>query len=338
MIIGMASRGLTLIIALLTLSAIGEAWYVVNQQRQIDQMNSRITSLHYQNTVFSTRCNALETNISAVLGELETEIDESQREYETLEEEYMSVKGENERLEYTLEKLGYDHGELQSEFHLFSAGYAELREEVNSRVGLDGNLSRFIRPQDTEIIELMLEITGGLEDPDSRDEFWADTTALYEWVSGSIGDTVDTLYPFLYNDPWDAPRWLRHSVMYPDETLSDGMGDCEDQAILLLSMIAALDDRHPKWCISLDWEGGGHVAVAIPVSGGKLAILDPTIGYTSGDGSESSAEPVDAAIENWADLWSRHGVRVDSVFNDEMFVAFDSTDEFLSWFQDEYDH
>ncbi len=39
------TKGLSLVIAVLAISAVGEAWYIMNQQNQIEELNFRITSL-----------------------------------------------------------------------------------------------------------------------------------------------------------------------------------------------------------------------------------------------------------------------------------------------------
>jgi hypothetical protein len=197
-------------------------------------------------------------------------------------------------------------------------------------VGIDGNLSGFVTPQEPTIVGQMLSITGGHEDPDSMDELWGDYESMYRWVTSRISEELDSPYPYIYADSSQQIRWVKHSVRYPNETLSDRFGDCEDQAILLLSMMTAYSDRLVKWSISIDWEGGGHVAVAYKTDNGGLVILDPTWDYRSD--SLSSGESASFALGEWMELISQKDAYVDSVSDGEMFVEFESTIDFITWF------
>lgn len=332
----MNSKNLMIIIVVLALITAGEAWYIRDQQDQIENLNFRIMSLKYQNNILSSRCNVLESNISAVLGELEGEIKELNVEYSQLETEYEALLFDFNNMVYEFEKLQGNNDELENELEIFAAQFKHLQDNINSRLGIDGNLSRFVTPTDPEVVDLMLEITGGHEDPNSFDELWEDYENLFDWVTATISYSTDSPYPYLYSDPSYPVRWLEHSVRFPNETLADQTGDCEDQAILLLSTMIAHNNRFAKWCISLKWDGGGHVAVAIPESGGRLAIVDPTGNYHSGTALNFLSEPVEEAIENLLHRWDEPSIHVDSVFDDGFFKGFESTEEFYEWFESNY--
>jgi chaperonin cofactor prefoldin len=329
----MNSKNLAIIIVILMLTVAGETLYIRNQQGQIDSLNFRIMSLQYQNNVLSTRCSVLESNISEALSELEDVIKELKKEYSQLDIEHENLQFDFNHMANNFEKLQNSNIELEDEFNIYSAQFKLLQKDVNSRLGLDGNLSRFVTPTNPEVINLMLEVTGGYEEPDSIDELWEDYKALFDWVTTMISYSVDSPYPYLYSDPSYSVKWLDHSVRFPNETLADKTGDCEDQAILLLSVMNAHNNRSVKWCISLKWEGGGHLAVAFPVSGGRIAILDPTGDYYSGTVLRFSSEPVNEAIQKWFSRWNEKDIYIDSVFNDNFYVEFESIDEFYEWFE-----
>jgi len=333
----MTPRVTAIFLLLLALSTMGEAWYIVNQQSQIDQLKFRISSLQSQNAALSSSLSVLESNMSGVLGELESEISKMRLEYSQLENEHNNLKDEYDHLESNVEMLLDSKEELESQFGNYTANFKQLRNEVNSRLALDGNLSRFITPGDPALIERMLEITGGHENPQSLTELWEDYKALYDWTTASITYGADSPYPYLDTDPTSPVRWVEHSVRFPNETLSDGTGDCEDQAILLLSMMIAYNEPLAKWCISLQWEGGSHMAAAFPVKGRKLVILDPAVDYHTGTGSELSSKPVEEAIKDWISMWDSDSVFVRSVLNDKYYIVFDSTEEFLEWFHSTYE-
>ncbi len=82
-------------LVLLATTSIGEAWFITNQQNQIDQLNFRIMSLQYQTTVLSTRSSLLESNMSDVLAEFENRVKEIQDEKAKLELAYTDIVDEN---------------------------------------------------------------------------------------------------------------------------------------------------------------------------------------------------------------------------------------------------
>jgi hypothetical protein len=332
----MNSRSVTIILLAITMFTLGEAWYIVQQQGQIQGLNFRILSLQYQKSVLSSRCNALESNMSEVLGELEGQIKELQGECKQLKSDYQTLQNNYNYLEYDFVKLQVVNDELQTQFWNYSAHYKQLGETVNSRLALDGNLSRFVTPKDPAVIEKMIEITRGHEDPDSMDEFWADTRSLFDWIRDRISYGADSPYPYLYSDPSYPIRWFGHSVRFPSETLYDRTGDCEDQALLLLSLMRAYDEHYTMWCISIKWEGGGHIGVALPLMEGKMAILDPAGGYISGTSSRISNDPVEKAIVDWMDKLDDRNMSVSSIVNEKIYKEFDSTQEFIEWFNSIY--
>jgi hypothetical protein len=125
--------------------------------------------------------------------------------------------------------------------------------------------------------------------------------------------------------------WLEEYWRLPEETIEDGMGDCEDMAVLLTSMIINYNEgRYDAWAIGIQSEYGGHMAVAIPVEGGKLAILDPVGDFYTGMVSD---KPVSEAINEWLRHWSEKipNAYVNVVFNNELYELFDSNDEFIAW-------
>ena len=329
-------KNVTILLVMMALLSLGGVWYINDQRLQIESLNFRIMSLQYQNSVLTSRCNALESNISSVFEEFEGEIEAIQEDYAALESLYYTLQYDYDSLgyEYTLQSEG--RSEIQEEFEVYVAEFKQLRNAVNSRLALDGDLSPFVTPGDPAVVEKMLEVSGGLQTWGSMSEFWGDAKLLHDWIAINIAYAADSPYPFLYSDPSESVRWLCQSVKYPNETLSERSGDCEDQAILLESMLEAHNERFSHWCVSIQWEGDGHVGVGIPVEGGRLAILDPSGGYHTGVGESLSSLPVVGALDDWISVVSDRETRVNSVFGHGLYVEFDGTDEFLAWFTANY--
>lgn len=84
---------------------------------------------------------------------------------------------------------------------------------------------------------------------------------------------------------WPIPRFLNNTHDFwnlPGETLRDKMGDCEDRTGLLMSMLAHLSPAPQAWFTVGYWVHGGtkygHTWVSIPAAGGKMQVLETTLG------------------------------------------------------------
>ena len=126
----------------------------------------------------------------------------------------------------------------------------------------------------------------------------------------------------------------------PEETIKDETGDCEDMAVLLASMLRSYNERrYGVWVLVLKTSIPGitgHVAVAFPVQGGKLSILDPAGNYYTGYQYGSlGSESIAVAVSEWLSLWKTKipGAEVVIAFSDDFSHSFSSTAEFVTWAQ-----
>lgn len=122
---------------------------------------------------------------------------------------------------------------------------------------------------------------------------------------------------------------------FPHETLKVKHGDCEDQAALLASMLLAyVGENYDVWIIGLAGQSGGHQAVAFPVVGNRLTILD-TAGhfYTRDEYGNIGAKDVRTAVIEWAQWISQSipGAQIKSIFSQKEIKRFSSLDEFVEW-------
>ena len=88
---------------------------------------------------------------------------------------------------------------------------------------------------------------------------------------------------------------------------------------------------------SSDPEVAGHVAVAFPVAGGKLTILDPTANYYTGYQYGSLRSESDSvAVNQWLSYWitDMPGVEIVEIFSENSYDQFSGTDEFLIWLKE----
>lgn len=219
--------------------------------------------------------------------------------------------------------------------HVYSS-YKQLKLEIDQRQGRP-NPCIFITPNDPSVAQVVRNITGGWSDTSNLTEFWYDVHRMFYWiVEKPFLFNRDTFYPILPSEPWGSVRYKEEVWLFPNETLSFGWGDCEDQAILLCSMILSYEGQNQKFpveCITFIGGGDdlmkGHTAVQISHKG-NLTLLDTTIVYfTSDHAGKVTAKSVSIEINNYF----RNHVTYLVVFSDSLIKIFASIDEYIQWME-----
>jgi hypothetical protein len=228
---------------------------------------------------------------------------------------------------------------LQVEYNQYVSDYLKLKTLTDQRL-MQGDLKSLVTPKDPEIVSLTYNITGKTGNATDPNSYWKDIKAIYNWVNDNIKYRDDGLYPILPANPGDvATDGLQHTdqmAQLPNETLRVRMGDCEDFAVLLTSMIRAyFNSRFLVECIWITGANAGHVAVVIPFSGEQIVILDPIRDYYSHDTLGNIAlNTISTEIYNWMQIWRPslgNDVHVYRVFSDYMDQYFNGTQEYINW-------
>jgi len=220
------------------------------------------------------------------------------------------------------------------------SNYTDLREQINIRLGDNQqDMQSFITPDNSVVSTKVKEITGGFSE--DVNEHWADYQRLYTWVVSNIKYSYDSYTPYLPETISGKLVWQAECWRTPEETIKDNTGDCEDMATLLDSMMINYNEgKYGVWLIfirSTSPEARGHVAVALPVKGGNLSILDPAgnyyTGYRYGRLQSLSSS---AGVKDWLSHWKSKmpDARIVRVVSNTLYEEFSSTDEFLKWLQD----
>ncbi len=211
--------------------------------------------------------------------------------------------------------------------------YSELREQINIRLGKEQDTQSFITPDDSEVSAKVQEITGDYSE--DVNELWRDYERLYRWVVKNIGYNEDSYTPFLPDVMNGNLRWAHEFWRMPAETLDDKVGDCEDMAVLLASMLSNYNQGdYAVWALGIKNKDTAHLAVAFPVEGNKLTILDPAGNYYTGYYSGGlRADDTAVAVSAWLSHWAKEmpSAQIDEVFSNEFYREFSSTDEFINW-------
>jgi hypothetical protein len=212
--------------------------------------------------------------------------------------------------------------------------YANLRAQINVRFGnTTQDIQSFITPNNQTVQDKVQEITGGYSS--DVNEYWRDCERLYRWVVNNISYSYDSYVPSLPLTLSGELNWFGECWRTPEETLEDETGDCEDMALLLASTLLSYNEGdYAIWLLTISSPDGAHMAVAFPVAGNELTILDPAGNYYTGwQYGTLSSEPIQTAANNWFSHCSSElpGAEIVQAFSDDFDEHFDSTDEFIAW-------
>lgn len=270
--------------------------------------------------------------------DLETSLANLKTENDDLKDELSLVKGERASLsrQKTSLQAEYDTMEdnrdaLKASNASLQAGYEQIRHAINLKQAMYPHERRqFVMPYDTGLDGLVANVTGGYSG--DVNEQWQDYERMYDWVVANIRYSYDSPLPIMPASPTSYLSWREEYWRTPSQTIEAETGDCEDMALLLASMILNYtNERYPVWIILWTSDESAHAAVAFPVQGEKLTILDPAGKYYTGGYSLGSLSIADA-VSGWLAEWSSQpGTHVSAVFDISFYESFTSTSEFVNW-------
>jgi hypothetical protein len=146
--------------------------------------------------------------------------------------------------------------------------------------------------------------------------------AICQWVGVNIVYNYDT-----FNGD------TQHSYQYPTETLTLKRGDCEDHAVLMVSMCKAEKSSLAMWCAEVSYikntgETAYHVLVFVRVTGNKLYIFEPTSSNGWHSSESMSGSLAIQEYEQWKDCSQ---FTVHKIFDENSYKEFNSNQEFFNW-------
>jgi len=309
---------------------IGGGYFYLKNRQTVKGYKNQINVLKEEFIALQIEFTTLKGATSAEKYDLKEEIIELNSEYEQLNSKYSSLNAEHLSLQNQYKDLTRALGSYQD-------NYQKLINKVNVRLAFNEYYPNFITPNDPEIENLVYQLTSGWEDKEDINELWKERKTIFDWVTSNIEYAVDSPYPYLSPHLGANISWSKQSTRFPNETISYGTGDCEDQAVLLLSMIISHDEgTYDNWLIGWKSSDTRHMAVAFPVAGKRLVLLDPAGQYHSGSAGSLVSEPVEEAIGNWLENWDETEIFIDFICSKDFYEEFDSTAEFLNWYLNIY--
>ncbi|MDD5502271.1 MAG: transglutaminase-like domain-containing protein [Candidatus Thermoplasmatota archaeon] len=240
--------------------------------------------------------------------------------YDSLETNYDSLNSQYETLQ------SY-YGGLQQNYTSLHDDYQDYLDMVSLRWGLGTNCTKFITPADSNVTSKTRQVLGH---PGDGDLSWSDMSKINDWVGTNIKYNNDTYVGRPGELKNGSECWL-----FPNETLALGYGDCEDHALLMMSMCNAEQGIGWIWAAEVtigntDGTTSGHMLVFVNVDGDKVYIYDPTV---AGGWDSGTARSEQDALDHYKNSLSGiSSIKVDTVFNQTERRDFESNQEFFDWF------
>jgi len=268
--------------------------------------------------------------VSGLTNYYESRLEEKNTVTEELSTENEELKSENENLTEKNIELGIENLVLILNNSVQNSKNANLEKEnaeFKAWLNARGALNRekyghwFLTPDDEDVKSTMKEILGN--DADGALS-WDDRRKLDRWVYDNIEYNHDT--PLAYPD-WTGEDARKECWLFPNETLKYRRGDCEDHALLALSMFYA-EEVTAAWAASVTFEDNSrHMVIFINVVDDQMSILDPT---NSWENYFSGSEP--DKLEQYGDHWGMDVIEVNYIFNQSTFKSFATLQEFYDYF------
>lgn len=248
------------------------------------------------------------TNLQESVATIQIDYLELQGEYSNLQEDYSDLQGDYHTLEDNYDDLQDDYSSVVADYNYLYSRYGSLStsfdnacyyidrmseglsdyfDYVDSYIYHDESISRILTWDNVvEVSPKVWEITGGSTD------LWDSIEKIYDWIDDNIIYCYDPPIPYLrplgttsfegYDvytsfvlDEWqDYKQSLRFSLDYKQ-------GDCDDQAFLAYAMIKyymkqIYGHEYTLYLMRTTLGGSaGHVSLLLPVSDGKITIIDP---------------------------------------------------------------
>ena len=341
----------TIILLILSLIFGGILWLQFDHTRnQLFAVSTQLVTTEGQLNITETELDVAREELGATkthLAAIEVGLRNALVKLQTAEVQLTSTKNQLEKTESLLSVAEKQLEETESQLSAVAtqletkkneqlqmlSQYSSLSEQVNLRFGQGEDSQSFVTPDNALVSTEAREIAG--EYSQDINEFWSDYMRLYRWVVNNVEYSHDSYLPFLPVTMGGDLIWRSECWRMPAETLKDGVGDCEDMAVLLASlMLSYNNERFTVWALEINNGATAHLAVAFPVAGNKLTILDPAGNYYTGyPAGYLMSYDVDVAVTKWLSHWKKEmpGAEITFAFSNKLYRQFSSSEEFINW-------
>lgn len=259
--------------------------------------NAVISSLQEELRLLTARYAQLETMLSMEVDknrQLSNELSLLQSTYSELQGKYSELNNRYRALELRYSALESKYTQLVNIAASLNSSLLSLHERAMELCCVPYTFRRTLTLSEVKKISTYVYEAGvRANDPASSIQ------KIYEWIKKKVSYAYDTVLILPYPSTcieFDGRTYcsytaveLDQQIQTPEFTASTGRGDCDDQAILAYAMIKYyfifIHGRdYDLWIAEMEFSSNmKHLAVFLPVSGGKLTIIDPAGSYLTSE-------------------------------------------------------
>ncbi len=280
--------------------------------------------------------------LSSRLSDLRAEYEMLSGRYSLLQESYSKLRDQYSYLERSYEALNNEYSSLKSRYAILEARCDRLASQC---ARLNETIAYMIRTANSYIVarEAMPRVLNSdavratapavLSAGVSKLDFWSSLQKIYDYVVSNIKYVHDVEMPLWYVSEVVTieGRTYIHDVRYynawnyvqtPELTLRIGQGDCDDQAVLAYAMIKhymreVYGAEYALYLACVEFPSGStHMAVLMPVQGGRVCIIDPAGRYLTSQYGRITSRPALEELQRYSSHWtSEGGIRYVELWN-----------------------
>jgi archaellum component FlaC len=305
-----------------------------------DQLDSNYTQLSDDHDVIQASLEQLSSNYTEAksrLSDLTAQLLKLDADYKALNDSYSAI-------DVPYDEIVSKYAKLVSEYQRLNSSYAQLRAVIDQNgqmsesmlqyyTSLSGNVSSlyellysysdvqssFQRVLNNDAITRIADTVKGVTG--SSKDSWSSYQKIYDHIVSDIRYVDDIDMPYI-SDYWYTDQagydyitsfsldTIRNYVQTPALTVEIGQGDCEDQAVLAYAMIQyyrnhVLGAFYRLYLAEISFsDGSDHMAVIMPVSGGKICVIDPAGNYLTTTSGTIDSKAALAELQEYSDYWS----------------------------------
>ena len=290
---------------------------------------STVSALFYQNKYTTTLSNYNDLkgdyeSLSSSYSSLQLKYDRKVNDYNSLQAQYNNLQSSYNSLQSQYSNLQSQYDELETDYYVLDENYEFYKNSIEIRYGYGSDCQGFITPKDSSVISTTKTVLGHSSDGDLS---WDDMIDINSWVGSNIEYNYDTYI-----------GEVRSCYQYPSETLDIERGDCEDHAVLMVSMCKAEGSAPWLYCAGVKFYKNGeyhyHQCVFVNIAENKLYIFDPTTkpSWFSGVWHSSSSKSEESALDEYRNKLGASSITVTKIFNENTYHYFSNNQEFYDYF------
>ena len=264
---------------------------------------------------------------------LSSRFSDLQADYEKLSNQYSLLRDKYLSLEKSYEVHNNEHSSLKSKHADLEMRYSKL---IGQCIRLNKTVVDMIRTTNSYCLlkDAMPRVLNSdavkstasavLSAGVSKYDFWGSMQRICDYVTSNVEYVYDVEMPVWQVSSiveLDSKVYVNEVKCYevwnyvqaPELTLRIRQGDCEDQAILVYAMakyymreVYGVDYALYLMCVEF-YSGSAHMAVLMPVQGGRVCIIDPAGRYLTSQYGRITSRPALEELQRYSNYWAGQG-------------------------------